>query len=79
MCTICLVKTKAMISCAVTAQLIGAVLSHRHKSGFHMTWLECIPSVFTNLSIMVDVYYITVQYYSSKQRFRQNKGKITDF
>ena len=35
-CTIHVAKTKALISCAVTVQLICAFISHMQKSGFLM-------------------------------------------
>ena len=49
-CTICVAKTKALNSCAVTAQLIRAVTAQLicafvfayAKKGFLMTWLDYI-------------------------------------
>ena len=38
-CTMRVVKTKGLISCAVTAQLICTLFSPRQKSGFHTSWL----------------------------------------
>ena len=38
-CTIYVAKTKALISCAVTAQLVCAFVFAYAKSGFLMTWL----------------------------------------
>ena len=39
-------KTKALISCAVTAQLIFALFSHRQKSVFLMMWLKFYVTVY---------------------------------
>ena len=41
-CTTYVVKTKALISCAVTAQLICAFVFNMHKAGFLMTGLLCL-------------------------------------
>ena len=39
-CTICVAKTKALISCAVTAQLVCALFFPMHVVGFLMWWLN---------------------------------------
>ena len=49
-CSIYVVKTKALISCAVTAQLIvcscsAPLFSHLQKASFLMTRLICMPSL----------------------------------
>ena len=41
-CITCVVITKALIRCAVTAQLICIFVSHMQKAGFVMTRLICI-------------------------------------
>ena len=34
-------KTKVLISCAVTVQLICVLFSHMQNAGFIITWLVC--------------------------------------
>ena len=48
---ICVAKTNALISCAITAQLICVfVFTYMQKSGFLMTWLISENSSLTSVA-----------------------------
>ena len=60
-CTICVAKTKALVSCAVTAQLICAIVFAYAKSGFLMRRLLGFKAKLIYPNLMIDVMLLTMK------------------
>ena len=60
-CTICVAKTNALVSCAVTAQLICAIVFAYAKSGFLMRRLLCFKAKLIYQNLMIDVMLLTMK------------------